>query len=157
MQPGREVACGKILCAFLGGDALHRFALSEKGNGGAASLSKRGTWREVSSGVLCCLSCQEALGEVMQRLMSDARRVNNLEVAQRWQDRTMTMFIYSCDLLVLKCLKSVQSKKCSQLDCEVLKHGDRNQTNPAESLCHTSWFWLLTTYSVADSSLRPLF
>lgn len=33
----REVACGKILCAFLGGDASHRFALSARGNRGAAS------------------------------------------------------------------------------------------------------------------------
>lgn len=39
MQPCREVACGKILCVFLGGATLHRFALSAKGVRGAASLS----------------------------------------------------------------------------------------------------------------------
>lgn len=39
MQLDREGTCGKILCVFLGGAPLHRFALSTKGSRGAASLS----------------------------------------------------------------------------------------------------------------------
>lgn len=44
MQKRREAACGKILCAFLGGAAP--FCLEREGKQGCSMLKRRGTWRE---------------------------------------------------------------------------------------------------------------